>query len=307
MANLGYIQLLRICNQRCRFCSNPENMRVLPLDEARTQVDELGRLGYDGVIFTGGEPTLYGDLRAIVAHAASHGVAPRIITNGQDLSRGRLLRDLRDAGLRLMHVSLHSSRPEVQDALTQNPGSFDRIVRTLRKAGRLGVDADINTVINRYNAGHLDETVRCVVGRFPWIRHFVWNNIDPSMNRVAENPDTVAQPPEFEMSLHRAMTFLEATGRTFRVERVPLCFMADFAHCSTETRKIVKEEVRLVNFLDEKGQVRQIDFIHGKAGACRACRLDAVCAGLYEMGKWYSPACLHPIFLDPDAVRKKVK
>lgn len=306
MANLGYIQLLRICNQNCRFCSNPENSRTIPLDEAKAQVAELRALGYDGVIFTGGEPTLYDDLAAIIAYAAAQGVEPRIITNGQRLAGGTLLQRLGDAGLRLIHVSLHSARRDVQDALTRTPGSHDQIMAGLAEAGRLGIDADINTVINAYNAGHLDETVRVVTERFPWVRHFVWNCIDPTMNRVAEHPDTVAQPPAFELSLHRAMSLLAAGGRTFRVERVPLCYMADFAHCSTETRKIVKAEERLVNFLDDKGQVRQTDFSHGKAAACRVCRLDRICAGLYEMGTWYDPGCLHPIFLDPAAVVARV-
>jgi hypothetical protein len=116
----------------------------------------------------------------------------------------------------------------------------------------------------------------------------------------------VAQPPEFEISLCLAMRHLHSTGRTFRVERVPLCYMAEFAWCSTETRKIVKDEERLVNFLDEKGQVLQKDFMHGKAECCKVCRFDPICAGLYEMDTWYRSSCLHPVFLDPDHVRKMV-
>jgi MoaA/NifB/PqqE/SkfB family radical SAM enzyme len=306
VANLGYVQLLRICNQKCRFCSNPENNRVIELKDAEAQILELKSLGYSGVIFTGGEPTMYERLAEIVTFSHGAGIEPRIITNGQKLSDPALFQSLVKAGLRKLHFSLHSCRPEIQDFLTRTPGSFDNMVRSLDNAGEAGISADVNTVINHYNADHLDENVRFLTGRFPWIKHFVWNNIDPTMNRVAENPDTVAQPPEFELSLYKAMRHLHSTGRTFRVERVPLCFMADFAHCSTETRKIIKEEERLVNFLDDKGQVRQKSFIHGKADCCRVCRYDPICAGLYEMGKWYAASCLHPIFLDPDAVRRLV-
>ena len=72
------------------------------------------------------------------------------------------------------------------------------------------------------------------------------------------------------------MRYLHKTGRTFRVERVPLCYMAEFAHCSTETRKIVKGEERIVHFLDEKGTVRQTDFRHPKAEACKQCSLNEI-------------------------------
>ena len=60
------------------------------------------------------------------------------------------------------------------------------------------------------------------------------------------------------------MAFLEATGRIFRAERVPLCVMPRFAWANTECRKIVKGEERAINFLDAKGFVHQTDFLHAK-------------------------------------------
>ena len=306
MANLGYIQIIRSCNQHCLFCSNPENDRVVPVATAREQILELEMLGYEGVIFTGGEPTLHPYLPALVEYAVSRGVAPRVITNGSKIADMNYFTGLKAAGLSHVHVSLHSSRVDVQDFLTATPGSHAAIMRALKNAGELKVPIDVNTVINSRNADHLDETVMEVVGKYPWVRHFVWNNIDPSMNRVAQNPGMVAQPPTFELSLWRAMRFLESQKRTFRVERVPLCFMAEFAHCSTETRKIVKAEERLVNFLDEKGRVRQTDFFHHKGRLCGVCTLDPVCAGLYEPGRWYDPRCLHPLFLDSGAIRMRI-
>ncbi len=62
---------------------------------------------------------------------------------------------------------------------------------------------------------------------------------------------------KFELPLRRAMQYLESTNRTSRVERVPLCYMRGFEHFSTETRKIVKDEERIVHFLDEREIVQQ--------------------------------------------------
>jgi len=45
MANLGYIQVIRQCNQTCRFCSNPENRRELSLAQAKRLVDLYRRRG----------------------------------------------------------------------------------------------------------------------------------------------------------------------------------------------------------------------------------------------------------------------
>jgi MoaA/NifB/PqqE/SkfB family radical SAM enzyme len=310
MANLGYIQVTRKCNQLCRFCSNPPSGVESTLAKARAQVDDFVTRGYHGVILTGGEATMVPWLTDLVSYAADRSMHVRIITNGQLLGEGTLLEELVTAGLRHVHVSLYSYRPELQDELARHPGSHANIVRTLEKIGaRDDLTADINCVINHYNAHELDENVRFVLGRFPYVRHFVWNNLDPRMNRVADNPDTIPKLWEFEASLWRAMRLVDESGRTFRVERVPLCYMVDYAHCSTETRKIVKEEERIVHFLDQKGFVRQQStaFVHGKTAACKICTLDPICAGLDGLGEYFDGAELYPVFVDPIPIIKRIR
>ena len=82
--------------------------------------------------------------------------------------------------------------------------------------------------------------------------------------------------------------------------------MRRFAHCSTETRKIVKEEERCIKFLDQKGFVHQLEFLHGKGRACDNCRWDSICAGMYSMAKTFDERELSPIFEDPTSVIRAV-
>lgn len=306
MANLGYLQLTRECKQACRFCSNPPSGVELGVEEMQFHLDDLVVRHYDGVILTGGEPTIAPLLVPAIEYARSKGLFIRMITNGQRICEIDFLRELVHAGLSHVHLSLHSSRPEVHDFVTQTPGSHGHIDRALEHVATLGITADINTVINAFNSDHLDETVRWIVGRHPHVHHFVWNNMDPNMNRAERNPDVIPRLGEFELSLRRAMQFLTATGRTFRAERVPLCFMPDFPDASTETRKIVKDEERCIRFLDKKGFVLQKQFLHGKSASCDACAMDPVCAGLYSMGYHYDPAELFPIPGNPVDVMRRV-
>ena len=308
MANLGYIQVTRRCNQRCRFCSNPPIERDIGLEDGRRLVDELAEQGYDGVIFTGGEPTLSEHLPALLRHARQRGLPPRIVTNAQRLgSEPDLLDALVDAGLAHVHVSLYSHRPDVVAGLTGKEDSHATTMAALESLGRHGgLAVDVNTVISRMNADHLDEHVGALLDRFPFVRHFVFNNLDPFMNRVAENPDTVPALWQLELSLLRAMRLLDARGLTFRVERVPLCYMTEFAHVSTETRKIVKFEERTTHFLDDKGRVHQEAFKHDKADCCSACLLDPVCAGLDGVGGGFELSELYPVFIVPEVVIGRV-
>jgi MoaA/NifB/PqqE/SkfB family radical SAM enzyme len=309
MAELAYLQVARICNQKCLFCSNPENGRCITWDEAVSLVDAFAAQGAAGVILTGGEPTLFERLPELVAYARAKGLPPRLITNGQRTAEPAFLRELAAAGLDHMHVSIHSVKPEVQGELTGVPQSLARILQTLENAGREGVRVDVNTVINSRNAGHLSLNVRVLVERFPFLRHFVWNNLDPLMNRASLNPELVPTLRSFETELHAAMSWLDAGGRTFRVERVPLCFMSDFPHRSTETRKLVKDESREIYFLDEKGLRHQdkAAWSYGKSERCKACSLEALCAGLYQMGAYYSERELCPVFTSPEAVAARVR
>lgn len=302
MANLGYIQVTRLCNQRCRFCSNPERDATITVEDAALQIDHLAKEEYYGVILTGGEPTMNPHLAEIIAHGRKYNIEMRLITNGQNTADFDVLKNLVDAGLDHINVSIHSCRPDVQAYLTENDDSLAKIGKTLKNAAKLGLSTDVNTVINTYNADHLDKTVRWVVKNHPHVGHFVWNNIDPRMNRASQNPDTIPKMRDFEISLMAAMRYLDSVGRTFRVERTPLCYMAEYAHCSTETRKIVKNEERITHFLDEKEYVRETEWDHGKAACCAVCFLNEVCAGLFEMDTYYSSEELAAVFIPKEKV-----
>jgi MoaA/NifB/PqqE/SkfB family radical SAM enzyme len=307
MANIGYMQIVRHCNQYCRFCSNPSSGYMLDLDTAKREIDDFAQRGYFGVILTGGEPSLSDLIPEISRYAVSKNLHVRMITNGSRLgTEPDLARKYVEAGCAHFHVSIHSCREELEDFLTGVKGSHAMAMKALQNLGEAGATVNINTVINKFNADHLDQNVKAFTTRFPFLRHFVWNNLDPSMGRAETNRDTAHRLADFELSLSRAMRYLHKTGRTFRVERVPLCYMPEFAHCSTETRKIVKGEERIVHFLDEKGTVRQTDFRHPKAESCKHCSLDDVCGGLFELGEHYDLGELHPVFISKEDIVRKV-
>jgi MoaA/NifB/PqqE/SkfB family radical SAM enzyme len=155
---------------------------------------------------------------------------------------------------------------------------------SITHAQSLGVRVQINTVINHYSQNHLDITVKFLTKQFPKLQHFVWNNLDPLMMRKTETAmSTLPDYDAVEMPLRRAMEHLSSTDRTFRVERLPLCYMRGFEHFSTETRKLVKDEERMVHFLDQRDIVHQRthEFRHDYAPECQTCDLYDICAGIW--------------------------
>jgi len=147
----------------------------------------------------------------------------------------------------------------------------------------------------------LDENVKAFTTRYPFLRHFVWNNLDPSMGRAETNRDTrIAWRLRALVGARDAL--LAQDRPTFRVEAVPLCYMTEFAHCSTENAQNRQRRGAHRAFLDEKGTVRQTDFRHPKAESCKHCTLNDVCGGLFELGEHYDLGELHPVFVSKEDI-----
>jgi MoaA/NifB/PqqE/SkfB family radical SAM enzyme len=309
MAKIGYIQVTRECNQKCIICSNPPTERKLDFESAKKEIDSLKRGGCSEIIFTGGEPTLYEKLPELIQYASRAGMLARIITNGQKIADIQYLKKLKKAGLKHLHLSIYSSEDKIQQKISGNKNSLQNIKKALNNLKKIrGISVDINIAISRLNAGHLRQTASWIVKRYSFIKHFVFNNLDPFMNRVSENPEVVPKLADFELELHETLRMLEKNGKTFRVERVPLCYLPEFEHICTETRKIIKGEKRVIYFLDQRGKFEQKDFYeYKKFPACQVCALGKICAGLYAKGGYYNEKELFPVFADPKAIIAKVK
>lgn len=297
MANIWYLQVNRFCNQLCHFCSNPSNGKNISYEEGIDLINDFKVKNYSWLIFTWWEPTLSPDLHRWITYASSINLDSRVISNGMMLSDLEYTKKLKKSWLKLVHLSLHSYKEQIHDFLTWTPGSYKKLLNALRNCTKLGIEVNINTVINHYNEDHLDKNVMFLVKYFPQIHHFVWNNLDPFMMRKSKIALTTL--PSFDWfrdSLYRAMLFLNSNNKTFRAERVPLCYMSPFVAYSTETRKIIKEEKRRVHFLDERDIIEQkwSDFYHDKLDWCKSCSFNDICAGIYEHDKFYNYVQVYP-------------
>jgi len=284
MANIGYIQVNRHCNNACHFCSNPSNGNNISYERGIELIDDFIQRGYRWVIFTWWEPTLSPDLAKWISYTVEKWIENRIISNGMMTSNYDFMKRLADSGLELVHFSVFSCHEKIHDFISATPWSWKKLMMSIHNAIRCWVRVQINTVINHYNEKHLDKTVKFLVKHFPQINHFVWNNLDPMMMRKTSTAlSTLPSFQWFEKALYDSMVFLQSSGKTFRVERVPLCYMRGFEWASTETRKIVKDEERIVYFLDKREMVEQKSewFYHDKGKECIWCDLNPICAWIW--------------------------
>jgi len=128
------------CNFRCRYCHNPE--LVYPHLFTETVSDEeifaflQRRQGsLEGVVVSGGEPTLHDDLPAFIARIKALGYAVKLDTNG---SRPEMLQELFDKKL-LDYIAMDLKAPldkySLITGVETNPEIIRKSMDLIRQSG----------------------------------------------------------------------------------------------------------------------------------------------------------------------------
>jgi hypothetical protein len=112
----------------------------------------------DGVVLSGGEPTLRPDLPRLIRALADAG-APRLglSTDGLAITQASVASMLGGVGLRRVRVRLHSARHDAHDWLEDTKGAWRRAVRALQSTVEAGLEAEIECVVTRPSAPYLEE------------------------------------------------------------------------------------------------------------------------------------------------------
>lgn len=149
------------CNARCGFCSFavdklPEEMKFfVTLDEAKEAAEILYRNGVYFMIYVGGEPLLHPQIEEMIAHAASIGMAPMLVTNGGLLTSDRIKR-LAEAGLVSVIISIDAAEVEAHEQNRGLRGVCDRIraANQAFKQYKIGTTASVtmSRLIDDYRA-----------------------------------------------------------------------------------------------------------------------------------------------------------
>jgi cyclic pyranopterin phosphate synthase len=299
-----------VCNNNCIFCMEEdrdgryETNSQTTDDVVRTVLEH--HAGCEEVCFTSGEPTTNPRLPRWVKMAKDAGVSRiSIMTNARLLSAERNLKVLLAAGMRRFYVSIHGHEEALHKRLVRTPGAFEQTVagiRNIARYGRLGVELHTSTVVTKRNLPHLAEIYRFLRGLGV---HQVVFNVMQANGRADTNFDLIF--PRYTEIAAVAAEFVEAQSR---VEPEVMAFFVDIPLCTTESlpafnRGYVESyahyepdnEVntallgdKLVDRRVDDGKTRLLvvkredldDAERLKRDACRECRYDHVCEGVWK-------------------------
>lgn len=152
-------ELTRSCALACLHCRAEAQPKRHPAElttaEARGVIDQLVDLAPPVLVLTGGDPLMRPDLFEIAEYAAARGLAVSVSPTATALVTKQRLARLRDAGVRMIHVSLDGAEPATHDAFRGFPGTYERTLRTLEMLHNLEMPAQVGTTVTRHNVHEL--------------------------------------------------------------------------------------------------------------------------------------------------------
>lgn len=141
----------KLCYADCGKAKKPE----LTTAEWKTFIDQLVDEGFLHIFFEGGEPFDRPDFEEILKHCRRR-LFVAIRTHAVGIDKARAAR-LKEMGVGRLYVDLFAAEPEIQDALTGTPGSYDRSVAGMRNALAEGIGVTILGILSRKNHTHLQK------------------------------------------------------------------------------------------------------------------------------------------------------
>lgn len=266
-------QLVRVnfhCNQSCAFCFVSTHLPPAADELVRAEIVAAARAGRS-VTITGGEPTLNPRLDAYVSLARDEG-APRVVvqTNATRLDAPGRARALADAGMQMAQVSLHATRAELSDEITEAPGTFARTVAGLDALHALGdVALRINFVITRKNLAELVPMVHLVASRWPRAAldvSFVAASNDVVPRETWLVPRYADALPHLRAALATSRALGVVVGNLQSMCGVPLCLVPDDE----------RPDALALGTLPDGGGDGEFTY----PPACQSCSLKGRCHGL---------------------------
>ncbi|MFB3852651.1 MAG: radical SAM protein [Vicinamibacterales bacterium] len=136
----GRVHVTYRCNYRCGMCGVSRNrgqFDELPASRLALVSHRLWALGARHLVLTGGEPFLRRDLAEVVRVFARRGFSIRIQTNGGPQVTRERLREVVEAGVCDLSVSVDTLDPRLQDRICGASGVLENALRTLELSQEL--------------------------------------------------------------------------------------------------------------------------------------------------------------------------
>lgn len=154
--HLIHIETTYGCNQKCIFCYNPNRNCFIDYDKLNKIVDSVCKSKIPHVYLIGGEPSILKieKLNEYINKLSKHS-SVTIVTNGFKYLKGL------SKNLACLGVPIHGDK-KTHEYLTNNPGSYKKIIENIKKYIEDGLDVRCIPVLMSVNHNQMYDIIKLV-------------------------------------------------------------------------------------------------------------------------------------------------
>ena len=266
------IHLFRKCNQRCVFCSYPEEGGAEGAVSMKSWLREIAAMPPGLVQLSGGEPLLAGadDLVLLLSAVKKLGRSAELQTNAlaaAALSAAELekiVRALNAAG-GYFNVNFPASAPALDYKITRAKGGFEKRLAGVRKLVKAGAAVRITHVVSSLNYRQLPAFAAFAAKSLKGISWLQFSYI-----KGIGRADGSRFLPKYRLVgpyLQKALAVCAAAKLRCEVDHIPPCFLGKYSALNVDMVKM-RDGLKGPHLEEKK-----------KVAACRGCSFAKLCPG----------------------------
>lgn len=219
------------CNHYCLMCSQPP--KAIDDSWLLAEIENLIPLiprSTKEILFTGGEPTIYGE-RFLKILRQTKSYLPQTVIH--ILSNGRYFKD---AGFALSYaeidhhdmmvgIPLYSDDPAQHDYIVQSKGAFDETILGILNLKRLNQKVEIRVVIHNQSIGRLTQLCEFIGRNLLFVDHVALMGLEMTGFTRANLESLWVDPYDYKDKLSEAVNVLVKYGLNVSVYNHQLCLV----------------------------------------------------------------------------------
>lgn len=157
-------EITRRCNLRCIHCRSASELTIkghsdIPYDDALRIIDDIADYAKPVVVLSGGEPLLREDVFDIADYATKKGLRMCLATNGSLVDES-VCNMIKNAGIKMVSLSLDGSTAEIHDNFRNQEGSFKGIINATELFKKHNIEFLINSSFTKRNQDEIPKVYK---------------------------------------------------------------------------------------------------------------------------------------------------
>jgi heme b synthase len=230
----------RNCNLACVHCrASAEHGPFTGELDTRASfhlLDQIAEVGEPIVILTGGEPLLRPDIFDIARYGTDKGLRMVMAPNGTLITE-KTTRQMADAGIKRISVSLDGATKESHDRFRGVEGAFEGALRGIRRVKEAGIEFQINTTITKTNLSEIPKIQELAI-KLGAVAHHIFLLVPTGRGKYIVDQEITAE--EYERTLNWFYDQRERTSLQLKATCAP--------HYYRILRQRAKQEGKSVTF-----------------------------------------------------------